>query len=62
MKPIIHREKVKDKKILEEAMEICPTNVFAKEKDRVIVKYPDKCIGCRACESVTQNGEVTVIE
>lgn len=62
MKPIIHREKVKDKKVLEEVMGICPVGVFVKEKDRVIVKYPDKCIGCRACESVAQNGEVRVIE
>jgi len=62
MKPIIRREKVKDKKVLEEVMEICPVGVFTKEKDRVVVKYPDKCIGCRACESVAQSGEVTVVE
>ena len=31
-------------------VEICPVGVFAKEGDKVIVKNPDACIGCRACE------------
>lgn len=62
MKPVINRAKVKDEKVLEEAMNICPVQVFAKEGERVVVKYPEKCIGCRACESVATNGEITVVD
>jgi len=62
MKPIIHRDKVKDESVLKEAMDICPTQVFAKEGERVVVKYPEKCIGCRACESVAPDGEITLID
>lgn len=61
-KPIIHYNKVKDKKVLDEALDICPAGVFVKEKGKVVVKNPDKCIGCRACESVANNGEVTVVD
>ena len=62
MKPVIHRDKVEDEKVLEEAIDICPVQVFVKEGERVIVKYPEKCIGCRACESVADNGEITVVD
>ena len=31
-------------------VEICPMEVFAKESDKVVVKKPKECIGCRACE------------
>jgi len=59
-KPIIHYNKVKDSKILDEVMNVCPVGVFAKENGKVIVKSPEKCIGCRACEGIAVNGEVTV--
>lgn len=59
-KPVIHRNKVKSEKVLEEAMGVCPVQVFAKEKGKIVVKNPGNCIGCRACESVCQNGEITV--
>ena len=59
-KPIIHYDKVKDSKVLEELINICPVNVFEKKKGKVVVARPDDCIGCRACESQVENGEVTV--
>lgn len=59
-KPIIHYNKVKDPKVLDEMMDICPVDVFAKEKGKVIVKKPDECIDCKACEAQAENGEVTV--
>jgi len=27
-------------------VDICPMQVFEKENDKVVVKHPDKCIGC----------------
>lgn len=62
MRPVIHREKVKSEKVLKEAMEICPVKVFGLEKGRVVVKEAEKCIGCRACESVAEHGEITVVD
>jgi len=62
MKPVIHRSKVRDEAVLEEAMDICPVQVFAKEGVRIVVKHPEKCIGCRACESVAPDGEITVVD
>ena len=59
-KPIIHYNKVKDKKVLDDVMDVCPVSVFVKENGKVVVKYADKCIGCRACEGVAVNGEVIV--
>ncbi|MEM3421795.1 MAG: 4Fe-4S binding protein [Candidatus Hadarchaeum sp.] len=61
-RPIIHWEKVKDPSVLEVALEVCPANVFAKEGGKVVVKNPDNCIGCRACEASCSNGEITVEE
>ncbi len=31
-------------------IEVCPVEVFAKEGNRVVVKKPQDCIQCRACE------------
>ena len=28
----------------------CPVQVFAKEGGKVVVKKPQDCIGCKACE------------
>tara|TARA_Y100000294_G_scaffold173393_2_gene189483 strand:+ start:330 stop:542 length:213 start_codon:yes stop_codon:yes gene_type:complete len=55
-KPIIDYSKVKTKeqeKELNSVMEICPVDVFALENNKIIVKNPDACIGCRACEAHT---------
>ena len=59
-RPVIHYDKVKDNKSLEEVIEICPVNVFEKKGDRVIVARPEDCIGCRACEAQFERGEITV--
>ena len=29
---------------------VCPMEVFGKEGDKVVVKRPEKCIQCKACE------------
>lgn len=31
-------------------IDACPMEVFAKEDNKVIVKKPNECIGCKACE------------
>lgn len=31
-------------------IDVCPVNVFEKEGDEIVVKRPEDCIGCRACE------------
>ena len=33
-----------------ECAEVCPVSVFMKESDKIMVKHPEECIGCRACE------------
>jgi len=58
-KPVINYEKLGDYKGL---IEICPVNVFAKEKDKIIVKKPQECIGCRACEVDAPEGAIKVVE
>ena len=29
---------------------VCPVSVFAKASEKVEVKKPEDCLGCRACE------------
>ena len=31
-------------------VQVCPVEVYLKEKDKVVVKKPDACVECRACE------------
>lgn len=59
-RPTIHWEKVRDPSALDTALEVCPVQVFAKENGKVVVKNPEACIGCRACEASCINGEITV--
>jgi len=40
-------------------VDICPVNVFAKEK-KVVVKNPDDCISCRACEAQCSENAIKV--
>ena len=47
---------------LKQAKEVCPVDVFAEENGKIVVKYPDKCIGCRACEAQCENNEITVVD
>jgi len=43
-----------------ECVTTCPMNVFVKEGKKVIVKNPDDCIGCRACEVACPNEAIKV--
>jgi NAD-dependent dihydropyrimidine dehydrogenase PreA subunit len=43
-------------------IEICPVQVFAKEADKVIVKKPKDCIGCRACEAQCPAEAIKVVD
>lgn len=58
-KPVINYEKLGS---YDEIIEICPVNVFAKEKGKVIVKNPKECIGCRACEVQAPEGAIKVVD
>lgn len=61
-KPIISKKCKGTEKCLKEALEICPTNVFAEVNGKILVKNPDDCIGCRACESQCENEEIKVVD
>ena len=57
-KPVIDYSKITTKEQeaeLKGVIDVCPVNVFALEGDKVIVKNPDACIGCRACEAHTSS-------
>lgn len=43
-------------------MEVCPAGVFAEENGKMVVKYPEKCIQCRACEVSCPEKAITVKE
>lgn len=43
-------------------VDICPMQVFAKEGDKVVVKHPEKCIGCRACEVQCPQGAIEIVD
>ena len=58
-KPIIDKNKCSK---CGTCIEICPMEVFAKEKDNVIVKKPKECIGCRACEVQCEKEAIRVEE
>jgi len=45
--PVINYKKCKT---CQTCIDVCPMEVFAKEGDKVIVKKPKECIGCKACE------------
>lgn len=32
-------------------IDVCPVDVFEKKGKEIIIKNPDNCIGCRACEA-----------
>ncbi len=60
--PVIDAKCKGNEKCLLDALDVCPTQVFAKEGDKVIVKNPKECIGCRACETQCEHGEIKVID
>jgi len=41
-------------------IEICPMDCFEKKGDKVVVKNPDACIGCRACEAQCPTNAIVV--
>jgi len=43
-------------------MEVCPVDVFALEGDKMVVKKPEECIGCRACEVQCPNQAIKIVE
>ncbi len=60
-KPVIDYSKAKGKeKELNEMKDICPVDVFVVENGKLVVKNPDACIGCRACEAQAPNGSIIV--
>jgi NAD-dependent dihydropyrimidine dehydrogenase PreA subunit len=46
-RPVIDYKKCKNRLV---CIEVCPVGVFAKEGKKVVVKHPEECINCRACE------------
>jgi len=60
--PVISKKCTGKELCLKEAMKNCPTGVFAQEKGKVIVKYPEKCSNCRVCESLCEHGEIKVVD
>lgn len=60
--PVINSKCKGTEPCLKQAMEVCPVGVFAEENGKVVVKYPDKCIGCRACEAQCENNEIKVVD
>lgn len=58
-KPVIDYKKCS---VCGSCIEICPVNVFAKEKNKVVVKNPNECIGCMACESSCESKAIKVLD
>ncbi|MDD5331315.1 MAG: 4Fe-4S ferredoxin [Candidatus Nanoarchaeia archaeon] len=58
-RPVINYEKLGK---YDEVLEICPTQVFEKVNGKIVVKRPQDCIGCRACEANAPEGAITVVD
>ncbi|MFH1225080.1 MAG: 4Fe-4S binding protein [Candidatus Diapherotrites archaeon] len=39
---------------------VCPMGVFEKKEKNMVVKHPEKCIQCRACEVSCPHGAIEV--
>lgn len=40
--------------------QICPVDVIKMENAEAVVKYPDECWHCRACEKDCKSGAITM--
>lgn len=56
-KPVIDKEKCTK---CGACVNACPVNVLVKENDEIIVKSPENCIGCRACEASCEQEAIKV--
>ncbi|MFH1126092.1 MAG: 4Fe-4S binding protein [Candidatus Altiarchaeota archaeon] len=43
-------------------VQVCPVEVYEKGKDKVLVKNPDACVECRACETSCPQEAIKVVE
>ena len=58
-KPVIDYKKCT---VCMSCIEVCPVNIFAKQGKKVIVKNPNECIGCMACESGCEQKAIKVLD
>lgn len=53
-KPILNHDNINEEKA-KLLKELCPVNVFEIEDGKLVVKRPEDCIGCKACEVQCEN-------
>jgi len=59
MKPEIDNEKCTN---CGTCIEVCPVDVIEKGEEVAIIKRPNDCIGCRACEAQCPESAITVLD
>jgi 2-oxoglutarate ferredoxin oxidoreductase subunit delta len=57
--PVVDYKKCKSNFV---CLEVCPMGVFAKENNKIVVKNPSACIGCRACEIQCPEKAIKVVD
>lgn len=58
-KPVIDYKKCDHCKT---CIDVCPVEVFAEEDGKTVVKKPEECIGCRACEAQCPKQAIKVVD
>lgn len=43
-------------------VQICPVEVYANDGKKVVVKNPDACVECRACETSCPQEAIKVVD